>query len=306
MSNSAPDPTTNRAASPAMEHGGLDTPPVSPLPPAHIRELDLERPNAARMYDYYLGGAHNFEPDRRLADTALQTAPWLKDLARLNRAWLRRAVLFMMDQGVRQFLDLGSGIPTVGNVHEIAQRVDPAARVVYVDHEPVAVHHAHSLLHEQRVADRVGVVWADVRAPRSVLEHQEVARLIDLAEPVGLLIAGLMLFISDDHDPAALVATYRGVCPPGSYMGLSTQTNDQADEQTAADLDAVLRLYEHADEQMYPRDHATILNWFDGTELVEPGLVLLHEWRPEPDAREVTTPARWLGYGGVGRVPESV
>ncbi|MGH3879945.1 MAG: SAM-dependent methyltransferase [Actinophytocola sp.] len=278
----------------------LDRPP-SPVPPTRVRELDLDKPNAARMYDYYLGGVHNFEPDRLLADKALQVAPWLKDLARLNRAWLRRAVLFMMDQGIRQFLDLGSGIPTAGNVHETAHQVDPEARVVYVDYESVAVHHAHTLLGEQNVPG-VGVVWADIREPRSVLDHDEVARLIDFDQPVGLLIAGLMLFIADDYDPAGLVAAYREKCAPGSYLGLSTQTNERADEETAADLAAVLRLYEAADEQMYPRDHATVESWFAGTELVSPGLVLLHEWRPEPDLPEVTTPARLLGYGGVGRV----
>ncbi len=277
--------------------------PSGPAPSPHVRELELEKPNAARMYDYYLGGALNFEHDRRLGDQALQVAPWLKDLARLNRAWLRRAVSFMMAQGIRQFLDLGSGIPTAGNVHEIAQRVDPATRVVYVDYESVAVHHAHALLLDNKV-DNVGVAWADIRKPQPLLEHPEIARLIDFTEPVGLLMAGLMLFIGDEHDPAGLVAAYREKCPPGSYLGLSTQTNDQADPDTAAQLAAVLRLYESADEQMFPRDHATIESWFAGTELVDPGLVLLHQWRPEPTAPEVTTPARHLGYGGVGRVLE--
>jgi hypothetical protein len=276
--------------------------PEKPTAPVNPRAVDLDVPNAARMYDYYLGGAHNFEHDRSLANQALAAAPWLKDLARLNRSWLRRAVVFMMDQGIRQFLDLGSGIPTVGNVHEIALGRDPGARVVYVDHEPVAVHHSHALLTEQGLTDSVGVVWADVRQPQAVLEHGEVARLIDVGEPVGLLMAGLMLFISDDYDPAGMVAAFRGFCPPGSYLGLSTQTNDRADEDTANELGDVLRLYESADEQMFPRDHATIEGWFAGTELVEPGLVLLHEWRPDPDEPPVTTPARFFGYGGVGRV----
>jgi hypothetical protein len=276
--------------------------PTKPTAPEHPRDVDLDLPNAARMYDYYLGGAHNFEHDRQLADQALAAAPWLKDLARLNRAWLRRAVVFMMDQGIRQFLDLGSGIPTVGNVHEIALGRDPGARIVYVDYEPVAVHHSHALLAEQGLADNVGVVWADVRQPRQVLEHAELARLLDFSEPVGLLIAGLMLFISDDYDPASVVAAYREHCPAGSYVGLSTQTNDRADPVAAGQLADVLRLYENADEQMFPRDHATVESWFAGTELVDPGLVLLHEWRPEPDEPEVTTPARNFGYGGVGRV----
>lgn len=266
-------------------------------PPTDVREIDLEKPNAARMYDYYLGGAHHFEPDRLLAGQVEQVAPWVKYVARINRAWLRRVVTFLMDQGVRQFLDLGSGIPTVGNVHEIAQRVDPASRVVYVDYEAVAVHHSYELL---KGNDNAAVVWADVRDPRSVLEHAEVARLIDFSQPVGLLIAGLLLFIGDEYDPAGLVGTYRAACPAGSYLAISTMSQDEADPKTAEQLAGLLRLYESANEQVYPRDRATIESWFAGTELVDPGLVLLDDWRPE--GQPSASPARLLGYGGVGRI----
>lgn len=266
-------------------------------PPTDVREVDMTKPNAARMYDYHLGGAHNFEADRLLADRVTQVAPWVRHVARINRAWLRRVVLHLMDQGIRQFLDLGSGIPTVGNVHEIARRVDPATRVVYVDYEAVAVHHSHALLEDDH---NTGVVWADVRDPRSVLEHAEVGRLLDLDEPVGLLIAGLLLFIDDEYDPAGIVRAYRQACVPGSYLAISTMSQDEADPETAAQLARLLALYEGADERITPRTKETIGSWFAGTELVEPGLVLLDSWRPDGPAS--ASPARLLGYGGVGRV----
>jgi len=270
---------------------------MRPQSPTDVPKIDMSKPNAARMYDFHLGGAHNFEPDRVLASQVEQFAPWVKDVARINRAWLHRVLDFMLAQGVRQFLDLGSGIPTVGNVHEIVQRADPAARVVYVDNEPVAVHHSFELLKDN---DAAAIVWADVRDPRAVLDHADVARLIDFSQPVGLLIVGLLLFIDDEADPARLVETYRAACPAGSYLAISTMSQDEADAETKAELANLLRLYESAGERITPRDRATIESWFAGTEPVEPGLTLLDEWRPD----RATTPsaARLLGYGGVGRV----
>lgn len=279
---------------------------MSLQPPTNVRKVDLEKPNAARMYDYHLGGSHNFESDRALATQVEQVAPWVKQVARINRAWLRRVVTFLMDQGVRQFLDLGSGIPTVGNVHELAQQRDPATRVVYVDYEAVAVHHSFELLKDN---DNAAVVWADVRDPQTVLANEETRKLIDLTQPVGLLCAGLLLFIGDDYDPAGLVAAYRDACPAGSYLAVSTMSQDEADQETAAQLAGLLSLYEGADERIYPRDKATIEAWFAGTELVDPGLVLLHQWRPERTStgesaspEQDSSPARLLGYGAVGRI----
>jgi hypothetical protein len=279
---------------------------MSPKPPTNVREVDLVKPNAARMYDYYLGGSHNFESDRGLAAQVEQVAPFVKDIARINRAWLRRVVDFLMAQGIRQFLDLGSGIPTVGNVHEQAQRQDPETRVVYVDYEAVAVHHSFELLKDNEHAT---VVWADVRNPRSVLEHEETQRLIDFTQPVGLLCAGLLLFIGDEYDPEGLVAQYREACPAGSYLAISTMSQDEADPETRERLAGLLKLYEMADERVYPRDKASIEAWFAGTELVDPGLVLLHQWRRDLAAdgsvawpQHEESPARLLGYGAVGRV----
>jgi hypothetical protein len=271
---------------------------MRPQAPTDVPTIDISKPNAARMYDYHLGGGHNFESDRVLAGQVEQVAPWVKDVARINRAWLRRVVDFLMTQGIRQFLDLGSGIPTVGNVHEIAQRHDPATRVAYVDYEPVAVHHSFQLLKDN---ENAGIAWADVRDPAAVLAHEEVARLIDFSQPVGLLIVGLLLFVDDDADPAGMVARYVDACPPGSYLAISTMSQDEATPATREQLAALLGLYEGADERITPRTKETIESWFAGTELVEPGLTLLDEWRPDREAS--TSPARTLGYGGVGRVP---
>ncbi|HEX6358310.1 SAM-dependent methyltransferase [Actinophytocola sp.] len=279
---------------------------MRPQPPEGVRELDLEKPNAARMYDYFLGGSHNFAPDRALAAQVEQVTPWVRHIAGINRAWLRRVVDFLVAQGIRQFLDLGSGIPTVGNVHEIAQGREPDTRVVYVDYEAVAVHHSHELLRDN---DKATVVWADVRQPTSVLEHEETRRLLDFTQPIGLLCAGLLLFISDEYDPAGLLATYRDACPAGSYLAISTMSQDEADPATAEQLADLLKLYEMADERIYPRDKATIESWFAGTELVDPGLVLLHQWRTERSAegdplwtQHEASPARLIGYGAVGRI----
>jgi hypothetical protein len=279
---------------------------MRPQPPTNVRELDIEKPNAARMYDYYLGGSHNFEPDRALAAQVQQIAPWVNHVATINRAWLRRVVDYLVEQGIRQFLDLGSGIPTVGNVHEVAQRRDSDVRVVYVDYESVAVHHSHSLLEDN---DNATVVWADVRDPKAVLEHEETKRLIDFTQPVGVLCAGLLLFISDEYDPAGLLAAYRDACAPGSYLAISTMSQDEADPKTAEELAGLLKLYEMADERVYPRTKEAITALFAGTELVEPGVTLLHEWRKEltseGDVRwpqHESSPARLLGYGAIGRI----
>jgi SAM-dependent methyltransferase len=279
---------------------------TTPQPPTNVRELDLEKPNAARMYDYYLGGSHNFESDRALAAQVEQVAPFVKHIAGINRAWLRRCVDYLLAQGVRQFLDLGSGIPTVGNVHEIAQRRDQETRVVYVDYEAVAVHHSFELLRDNPNAT---VVWADVRDPKSVLDHEETRRMLDFSQPVGLLCAGLLLFIGDEYDPAGLIAAYRDALAPGSYIAISTMSQDEADPETAEQLAGLLKLYEMADERVYPRTKEAINAWFAGTELIDPGLVLLHQWRPERSSdgdpmwtQHEASPARLLGYGAVGRV----
>ncbi len=185
--------------------------------------IDLNRPSASRVYDFYLGGFHNFSSDREMAEKALADWPDLPLIMRSNRAFLRRAVSYLVDQGVRQFLDIGSGIPTVGNVHEIAQELAPDAKVVYVDIDPVAVAHSESILTGNPNAT---VIAGDFRQPAAILDHPAVREMLDLDQPVALLLIALLHFVSDEDDPGHLLTTFREALPAGSYLALSHATNE--------------------------------------------------------------------------------
>ncbi|MEU7524271.1 SAM-dependent methyltransferase [Saccharothrix sp. NPDC042600] len=269
----------------------------SPFPPR--TDVDLTVPSAARAYDYFLGGAHNFAVDRDFADQVLRIAPSVPAVTRLNRSFLNRVVRYCLDEGIRQFLDLGSGIPTVGNVHEVAQQVDPASRVVYVDYEPVAYAHARQLLAGNPFAT---IIQADIRRPEEILEHPETRRLIDFSQPVALLMVGVLLFISDDERPGELIATYRRRLAPGSLLAVSHIADERAEPELRAEVARLVAAYAAADEHVHVRTHRQITDWFDeGLRWVEPGLVCLPDWRPDTTA-EQENPARVLGYGGVARV----
>ncbi|MCP2259168.1 S-adenosyl methyltransferase [Streptoalloteichus tenebrarius] len=258
-----------------------------------IERVDKELPSAARMYDYYLGGTHNFASDRRAAEQAIAAMPATVLGARANRAFLRRAVQFLVDAGVRQFLDLGSGIPTVGNVHEVAHRVAPDARVVYVDVDPVAVAHSRGLLADEPNA---AAVRADLRDVDRVLGHPEVARLLDLDQPVGLLMVAVLHFVPLSDDAAGIVARYRDALAPGSHLALSHMSlTGQAPEV----LERFQAVYANADNQVVLRSREELLDLFTGFDLVEPGLVPLAAWRPDTE----TSPEllRLPGFAGVGR-----
>jgi S-adenosyl methyltransferase len=256
--------------------------------------LDLERPSGARIYDYLLGGGHNFAHDRELAERFLQAQPNAREIARLNRAFLRRAVLFMIENGIRQFLDLGSGIPTVGNVHEIAQQADPGARVVYVDYEEVAVAHSELLLQGN---ERATIVQADLTRPDDVLEHSETRRLLNFTEPIGLLAVGVFHFVAPEKGPGAIVAAYRDALVPGSYLGLSHFTADMM----PAEMARVVEVMKHSRDPMYPRSRAEITELFDGFDIVEPGIVATSLWRPESPTDTSDDPGRAGILAGVGR-----
>ncbi|MGH3625527.1 MAG: SAM-dependent methyltransferase [Sciscionella sp.] len=275
---------------------------MMPVPPLGPRSLDSETPNAARMYDYYLGGAHNFGPDRDLAERARMVLPCVDALARLSRSWLRRVVIACLDAGIDQFLDLGSGIPTVGNVHEIVQERSPDGRVVYVDYEPVAYYDALKMLQGN---DNATILQADIRDPDSVLRSPEVAGLLDFSRPIGMLLAGVLLYVGDEHDPAGLVAAYRQPCAPGSHLALSIITLDEVDPITHGQVLDLVNVYENANDQLHVRGRDHFTSWFAGTTLLEPGVVPLPDWRPDNvlDGVDADNPARLLGYGGVGRIP---
>lgn len=256
--------------------------------------LDLDRPSAARIYDYLLAGGHNFAHDRELAERFLKAQPYAREIARLNRAFLRRVVLYMIENGVRQFLDLGSGIPTVGNVHEIAQKAEPQARVVYVDYEEVAVAHSELMLEDN---DRATIVQADLTNPAAVLGHPDTVAMLDFSQPVGLLMVGVFHFVAPDKDPEAIVAAYRDAVAPGSYLGFSQFTADMM----PAEMARVVEVMSNSRDPMFPRSHAEITRLFDGFELVAPGIVATSEWRPKSPTDTCDDPARAGIYAGVGR-----
>src|ERR1700730_5333488 len=200
-------------------------------------EPDVTHPNVARMYDYLLGGGANTAVDRAAADAAEQAWPYLRQGARVQRGVLGRAVRFLTMQGVDQFLDLGSGIPTVGNVHEIAHRHNPDARVAYVDYEPVAVAHARRLLFDNPV---VSITQADIRRPDEVLAT--VRNLLDFSRPIAILAMAILHFLPDDDDPQGMLASYRDACVPGSYLAISHGSQvTLTDQQIKSFLEAYAR-----------------------------------------------------------------
>ncbi|GAA2804105.1 SAM-dependent methyltransferase [Crossiella cryophila] len=256
--------------------------------------VDVERPSAARIYDYYLGGGYNFESDRQFARKAISLLPSLPMIAQQNRVFLRRAVRFCVQNGIRQFLDIGSGIPSVGNVHEVARQVDPAARVVYVDNEPVAVAHSRMMLAQD---PQTAVVQADVRDPESILDSPEVRRLIDFDEPVAVLMVALLHFIPHADEPKAFLAQYRDAMAPGSFLALSHATL----EHQPAITEQVRQLYENSQNPMTARNRAELEILFDGFELVAPGIVFTPAWRPDSPEEVGDDPERSVIYAAVGR-----
>jgi len=254
--------------------------------------VDTGKPSAARLYDYLLGGGHNFAADRALAEKFLKAQPNGRTIARLNRAFLRRAVLFMMESGIRQFLDLGSGIPTVGNVHEIAQKEDPETRVVYVDFEEVAVAHSQLILENEPHAT---IVQEDLTKPAAVLGAAGESGLIDFTRPVGVLTVGVFHFVPPEADPAAIVAAYRDAVPQGSYLAFSQFTQDLQPEEMAG----VVEVMKRSQNPMFPRTKAEIAGLLAGFDVVEPGIVPLPLWRPE--STNTDDPDKAGIYAAVGR-----
>ncbi|WP_189332569.1 SAM-dependent methyltransferase [Actinoplanes ianthinogenes] len=255
--------------------------------------IDVNQPSAARVYDYFLGGAHNFAVDRALAEQIAAMTPNIGETMRSNRVFLRRAVRFLAEQGVRQFLDIGSGIPTAGNVHEIALAAAPDARVVYVDIDPVAVEHSRAIL---AGIEGTGVILADVREVDRVLAEAEKAGL-DFTQPVAVLLAGVLHFVPDGDDPGALVAALGAAVVPGSYLLISHAT---ADGQPPEVIEAQ-RLSGRTGTEIVLRPASVLKAYFKGFDLVEPGLVFIPQWRPDPSDPVDEHPERVGAYAGVGR-----
>jgi hypothetical protein len=262
--------------------------------------MRLDRPSAARMYDYFLGGYHNFEVDRKAAEQAIAIWPDFPLILRANRAFLRRAVRYLVDQGVEQFLDIGSGIPTVGNVHEVAQQANPAARVVYVDNDPVAVAHSRILLQE---SPRATIIQADVRQPQQILQNPDVARLLDFRQPLGILIVALLHFIRDDEEARQIVHALRDAAAPGSYLVLS-HASAEGVSLSPESQDRLHQVYRNTPTPVTLRSSDDIARFFEGFDVVEPGIEPIPAWRPEgPDDLFADDPKRCAIFGGVGRKP---
>jgi SAM-dependent methyltransferase len=256
--------------------------------------IDLSRASVARAYDYWLGGSHNFAVDREFARKIIAVMPDVRLMARANRAFLHRAVWFMIDAGVRQFLDIGSGIPTVGNVHEIAQKVDPLARVVYVDTDPVAVAHSEQILAGN---DGACVIEEDLRRPESILAHPQTRALLDFGRPVGLLLVSVLHAVSDDDDPVGLVSRLCRALSPGSFVAISHATADsRPDEMSEAQ-----QLSRQTTTPGTVRTREEVERFFHALELVEPGVVWSPQWRPQSPDDVGAHPERMGFYVGVGR-----
>ncbi|MCI3274871.1 SAM-dependent methyltransferase [Streptomyces cylindrosporus] len=256
--------------------------------------IDTSKPHPARMYDYFLGGKDNYEVDREAAEQFIAVAPEVRDGVRANRRFLQRAVRHVVGEGgVRQILDIGTGLPTEPNVHQVARAIAPDTRIAYVDNDPIVSTHSMALLDDTDAA--TSVVLADLRDPRAVLDHPDIREVIDFAEPVALLLVAVVHFLSEADDPYGIVTTLRDALPPGSYLVLSHATGDvHEDGRTDA-----AKVYNRATATMNLRTHAEVTGFFGDFTLVEPGVVKVTDWRPEqppaPDAPPIGI------YGGVAR-----
>ncbi|HEY9475926.1 MAG TPA: SAM-dependent methyltransferase [Mycobacteriales bacterium] len=255
--------------------------------------IDVNQPSMARMYDYALGGSHNFAVDREAAEKVLAANPDGRLGMFANRAFLRRAVRFMVGAGITQFLDIGSGIPTAGNVHEVAQDANPDCRVVYVDVDPVAVLHGRRMLADN---GRVTAIHSDIRDPERILANPDLLDLLDLNRPVGLLMLCVLHFVPDDQDPAGLVARYRDRLAPGSYLTISHVTGDDPSDTHQE----AMKTYSQVMTKVNLRSRDQVAAMFDGFDLVDPGLVWIPRWRPDPGEDASAT---LYYYSGVGIKP---
>jgi hypothetical protein len=270
----------------------MPTPSDDPL-------VDVDTPNPARIYDYLLGGANNFAADRNAAEQAMTTGKVGRVVARANRSFLRRAVRFMCAQGVDQFLDLGSGIPTVGNVHEIARQANPAARVVYVDNETVAVTYARRLLADD---PNTTIVDADLRHPDEVLADPQLTGLLDLDRPVGILLVSVLHFVPDAGDPAGIVAGYAGAVA-GGYLALSHYTDEGYSAEKRERARRGKDVYERRTRTpVVARGKAELTALLGGLEPVPPGIVWVPEWRPDGNGSEPSTPSEAEMYAAVAAI----
>jgi hypothetical protein len=265
--------------------------------PRPQRGFDPERPSPARIYDAFLGGTHNFASDRAVAEQAIAVIPELADIMRANRAFLQRAVRFAAESGVDQFIDLGSGIPTVGNVHEAARQANPDARVVYVDVDPVAVLHSQTILDEDpQGGGNTVVLQADLRDPKQIIGDPAVRALIDFDRPVCLLMVFVLHFIADSDTLEQAMETYRESFVPGSLWAISHGTEEGRPDESVQ----LGRLYARTGSPLIPRNRADLRRLVGDWEPVEPGIVYGPLWRPD-DGQPVERPEEFATLALVAR-----
>ncbi|HWG63418.1 MAG TPA: SAM-dependent methyltransferase [Streptosporangiaceae bacterium] len=268
-----------------------------------VAGVDPARPAPARIYDYLLRGENNFQSDRDAADRIMKVVPEIKDCAWANRGFHQRAARWIAERGIRQFIDIGSGLPTVGNTHEVVQAVDPRCRVVYADNDPMVPDHADVLLHG---TSDVVFVSADLRQPSTVLDAPAVRDVIDFTEPAALLMTAVMHFVADEFDPARLVKRYMEALAPGSYLALSHLTDDQKPPRSVAEF---CHVFDNATEQMHFRTRTDVERMFEGLELVPPydwetqgRIAYAGDWGAVDPAMADSDGSRWL-YCAVARRP---
>jgi O-methyltransferase involved in polyketide biosynthesis len=299
MTHSGPVPPTAevppraKGASGELEPDPADDEPVDPRDKANLTQ-HLDRATPARIYDYLLGGKDNFAVDRQAAHAliALLGDDAVRVAALENRAFVRRVVRWMTQQGIDQFVDLGAGLPTQDNVHEVAQEVNPGVRVVYVDHDPIVLAHARALLTD---SPGIGAITADLRQPGAVFAHPTIRQLIDPSRPVGLLMFAVLHFVPEDERPGDMVRDYHRRLAPGSMIGFSHVTRDGFAPELVAQATAV---YRRSTSVLAPRSRADLATLLAGLDLVEPGLVPAWAWRPESPEQ----PSANVTYGAVARI----
>ncbi|QKW33920.1 SAM-dependent methyltransferase [Actinomadura sp. NAK00032] len=263
-------------------------------------QIDSTVPHSARVWNYFLGGKDNYPVDREMGDEYQRLFPEIIDIARTDRAFLGRAVRHLAGEaGVRQFLDIGTGLPTMDNTHEVAQRAVPASRIVYVDNDPLVLAHAQALL-TSSAEGACDYIHADLRDPEAILAAA--AGTLDLDRPVAVMLLGILHFLPDFDEARGIVARLLDAVPPGSHLALTHATFDLGDQSAAeANADAQDAWNERATETLTPRTRDQVLRFFDGLDLLEPGLVSMSRWRPE--AQPWGEPAEVSGFCGVGRKP---
>jgi hypothetical protein len=262
----------------------------------HSTALDTSVPHIARVYDYWLGGKDNYAADRKAAEQVMATFPDVTVSVRAQRAFLGRAVHYLAaEAGIRQFLDIGTGLPSSNNTHEVAQRVAPPARIVYADSDPIVLLHARALLTSSPEGETI-YVEADLRDTGKILD--EAARILDFSQPVAIMLLGVLHCIPDEDDPAAIVARLLAAVPPGSYLVMAHPASDVAVDEMATSM----RNYnQQARDPLTARSHAQVSRFFEGLDLVEPGVVQLHRWRA--GVGDLATDRELANYGAVGRKP---